>query len=188
MEGTSFLALAKARKTTYEFSSKGVSSADIKLILEAARWSPSCSNTQPWYFVVVKDKKSISRMMGAASYGAFHYDPPLIIALVLNRDCWENADHRCVKDSKLGMYEAYLCIAMPALSMIFEAQELGIDSAMLTPKQEDISAILKTASTDSVPLMIALGYEKKGAFQKKRVRKNISELAFSEQFGRQLNI
>lgn len=54
-----FLSLAKKRKTTYEFSDKLVNDSDIVKILEAGRWAPSCTNTQPWHFIVVKDKKKI---------------------------------------------------------------------------------------------------------------------------------
>ena len=54
-----FLALAKARKTVYEFTEKKVSEADLGKILEAARWAPSANNIQPWHFIVVEDKETI---------------------------------------------------------------------------------------------------------------------------------
>ena len=71
-----FFKLVKSRKTTYEFTDKKIKDADIKKILEAARWAPSCSNVQPWHFIVVKDKKRISDLMKLAFYGAFHSPPP----------------------------------------------------------------------------------------------------------------
>ncbi len=178
-----FLNMAKARKTTYEFSDREVKDSDIKKILDAARWAPSCSNIQPWRFVVVKNKVQISKLMKTATFGAFHSDPALIIAVILDRDCWENAYYSFIKNAKLGVYEAYLCAAMPALSIVFEAQELGINSAMLTPKQEEASDILKIRENDAIPVMIGLGYEKAGAFQKSRIRKDIKLLTSGEYFG-----
>ena len=79
----SFLALAKARKTSYEFSDNEVQNKDVEKILEAARWSPSCSNIQPWHFVIVKDKKEISELIELSYFGDFHTEPPLIIAFIL---------------------------------------------------------------------------------------------------------
>ena len=46
-----FLSLSKSRRTTYEFSDKSVKDKDLNKILEAARWAPSCANSQPWKFI-----------------------------------------------------------------------------------------------------------------------------------------
>ncbi len=129
-----FLNLAKSRKTTYEFTDKEIKNSDIKKILEAARWAPSCSNAQPWRFIVIRNKETITKLIGISSYGGFHTDPALIIVLVLDSECWETSDHRCIKNNKVGTIESYLSIAMPALSMVFEAQELGISTCLLTLK------------------------------------------------------
>ncbi len=71
---------------------------------------------------------------------------------------------------------------MPALSMVFEAQELGINTAIITPEMDAISKLLKLRKGDSVPLVVAFGYEKKGAFQNKRERKPLKELVSYETF------
>jgi nitroreductase len=41
------------------YSDKPVSDESIESILEAGRWAPSCSNTQAWNFVVLKDKDAL---------------------------------------------------------------------------------------------------------------------------------
>ena len=145
-----FLSLAKSRKTVYEFTDRIISVSNIKNLLEAARWSPSCSNIQPWKFIVIEDKKKISELIGTTSYGAFYSDPPLIIAIVLDSNSWKKSDHRCIINSKLGIYEAFISIGMPALSITFEATELGIGSAILTPKDRDAKKILKLKNLDQI--------------------------------------
>lgn len=187
MPSNYFLNLAKTRKTTYEFSDKKVKQSDIKKILEAARWAPSCSNVQPWQFIVVKNKERISELMKTAFYGAFHTNPPIIIAIVLVNECWKDSEHRCDLDSKLGIYEGFLCIGMSALNMILEAQELGIASALLSPHQNIIKT-LRGRKGDFIPLMVAFGYEKKKAFQKKRERKELKKLVSGEYFGRKMKL
>lgn len=183
-----FLTLAKARKTTYEFTDQSIKKSDLLKILEAARWSPSCSNIQPWRFVVVKDKKRISQLIEISLYSVFHTYPTLIICLVLNSELWEKSDHRCVKNNKVGMVDALLSIAMPALSICFEAVDLGIDSCMLTPETKNTSRILRLRKGDAVPIIIGLGYEKKGAFQKPRERKELKEIVYGEFLGRKINL
>ena len=79
-----FLELTKKRKTTYSFSDKQISDSNLNKILEAARWAPSCSNSQPWDFIVVKDKKRVNELMRHVNYGLFHNNPSMIIACVLN--------------------------------------------------------------------------------------------------------
>lgn len=180
---SNFLELAKSRKTTYEFSGKKVKSADIKKILEAARWAPSCSNIQPWYFIVISDKKKISEIVQHSYYGAFHTDPPILIALVLNEGLWAQSEYSGVKNCKVGIRDAFLCLAMPALNMILEAQDLGLNSALVSPEVKIASKTLKLKGNNIAPLVVALGYETQGAFQKKRERKGLKELVFWEYFG-----
>ena len=44
--------------------------------MEAARCT-SCTNIQPWHFIIVKDGKKITELMMSANYGDFHADPTL---------------------------------------------------------------------------------------------------------------
>src|SRR3989344_2581411 len=102
-----FLTLALNRKTTYEFSERKIKDNSILKILEAARWSPSCSNSQPWHFIIIKNAETIKKLINISSYGGFHTDPSLIIAVVLDFECWESSEHRCVVNNKAGTIEAY---------------------------------------------------------------------------------
>jgi len=181
-----FSEMAKKRKTTYEYTNKKIKQGDINKILEAARWAPSCSNIQPWRFVVVLDKKRIESLMNLATYGVFHTNPPAVIAVLLDKDQWSNSEHRCIQNDCLGVYEAHLCAAMPALNICYQALDLGIDSCMLTPRPDEIHELLNLRNGDSVPLIIGLGYEKKGAFQKKRERRNLGEMLSYEYYGGKL--
>ena len=113
----SFLRLTKARKTTYEFSDKQVEDFDINNILEAGRWAPSCSNTQPWHFIVIKNKETIKKLMMTANYGDFHTDPPLMIALVLLTENCPGEGHSCFRGKDSGTYDSYMSVGMSALNM-----------------------------------------------------------------------
>ena len=43
--------ILKNRWSPRAFSERSVSVEDLKAVFEAARWSPSCYNDQPWYFI-----------------------------------------------------------------------------------------------------------------------------------------
>jgi len=178
---SSFLALAKARVSTYEFNKELVTEKDVLKILEAGRWAPSCSNLQPWHFIVVKNHKRIKELMMCANYGDFHTDPPLLIALVLLQRCCPTPNFSCFPVD-LKVNDAFMCLGMAALSMAFEAQDLGVDSCFLTPLQAEAKKILRVSGEDTVPLILGLGHSRQGAFQKPRARKELSEIISYEHF------
>ena len=164
-----FFKLVKTRKTCYEFSEKRVKDKDLKKILEAARWAPSYLNIQPWHFIVIKNKSRISELINGASWGVFHTDPQVIIALVIT-------------DTRRRDVDAKMCIGMAGLIMTLEAKELGIDTCMLTPDRINAAKILKLKEEYEMDLMIGIGYEQKNAFQKERVRKALKTIVSYEKF------
>jgi len=53
-------------------------------LLEVARWTGSSRNTQPWHFVVVRDKDLLRRISQVRTPINWVADAPLAIAIVLN--------------------------------------------------------------------------------------------------------
>jgi len=62
MEYTDYLELVKRRRKMISFTDKKVSNEDILKIIDAARYAPSGMNSQPWEFIVIRDKKSIEEI------------------------------------------------------------------------------------------------------------------------------
>lgn len=52
----SILNLIKRRRTIRKYKNKDIRQDILNKILEGARWAPSPHNTQPWKFVVIKNK------------------------------------------------------------------------------------------------------------------------------------
>ena len=178
-----FLELAKARKTTYEFTDEKVSDKDLNLILEAGNWAPSCTNTQPWHFIIVKDKKRISELMMTANYGDFHVDPSMIIVLVLLSDRCPGEGYSCFRGKDSMVYDSFMGVGMVCLNMALQARYLGVDSCIVTPTQKTVKKLLKIRKSDAVPLLLGLGYQDPKAVQKARVRRPLSKVLSSEIFG-----
>lgn len=68
--------------------------------------------------------------------------------------------------------------------MTLEAADLKIDSCILTPEQDVAKKLLKIKPMDALPLLVGFGYQKRGAFQKKREREELNEMVNYEMFGK----
>jgi len=62
MQIDDFLELARKRRSIRKFKPDPVPDEYVNKILEAARWAISGANSQPWEFIVVKDKETISKL------------------------------------------------------------------------------------------------------------------------------
>ena len=56
------MSVIQKRRSVRVYKSGKVSDAQLSTILEAARWAPSGANTQPWEFVVTRDRKKMKRI------------------------------------------------------------------------------------------------------------------------------
>lgn len=56
----------QGRKSIRRFKQTPVPDEDIKKILDAGRFAPSANNTQPWSFLVIKDRGLLKNMADAA--------------------------------------------------------------------------------------------------------------------------
>jgi nitroreductase len=63
MDYEGFLKLVKTRRSIRSFKPDPVPDEYVERIIEAARWAPSGANSQPWEFIVVKDKQIKDRIV-----------------------------------------------------------------------------------------------------------------------------
>lgn len=56
----------QGRKSIRRFKQTPVSDENVNKILDAGRFAPSANNTQPWRFVVIRDKALLKKMADAA--------------------------------------------------------------------------------------------------------------------------
>ena len=77
--------LTKVRQKR-SFTAKPVSDDDLNELLEVARWSGSSQNTQPWHFVVIRDKDVLAKLGALRPNIGWMADAPLAIALVIDHE------------------------------------------------------------------------------------------------------
>ena len=71
MDYQAFLELVRQRRSIRAFTADPVSDELVDQVIEAARWAPSGTNSQPWEFVVVRDqemKERIARLVKPELY------------------------------------------------------------------------------------------------------------------------
>jgi nitroreductase len=62
MNSEELLDIVRKRRSVRVYRSGKVSGPQLEMILEAARWAPSGANTQPWEFVVTRDRAKMKRV------------------------------------------------------------------------------------------------------------------------------
>jgi nitroreductase len=62
MDTENMLAIIRHRRSVRVYKSGKLTERQLATILEAARWAPSGANTQPWEFVVTRDRKKMKQV------------------------------------------------------------------------------------------------------------------------------
>lgn len=173
----------KARRTTTQFEPNILKDPEIDSVIEAGRWAPSSHNSQPWHFVIVKDRERISKLMRLCSYGMFYSDPPAIIAIVLEPiydDKKALLNKNLIEFANITKYINIGCVIIP---MVLQAESIGLSSAILSPYVKEANAIIGTPKGRETVILIALGREKKSGFKRQKIRKRVEELVSYEKYG-----
>jgi len=166
------------------FKETPVSSADLKIILEAARWSASSSNLQPWRFLVGKKgsethRKIFSTLVGFNQGWAGKPDV-LILGFAELKDAKGNANKYALYD--LGQSAACLCI---------QASALGLHTHSMAGFDHNAAQTAFNLTEDhALGAIIAIGYQDEPSalaneqmLQREvapRERKPLSEIALAE--------
>jgi nitroreductase len=70
----------KTRRSIRTYNSeKEVEDEKIIKCVEAARWAPSASNTQPWELLIIKDKENREWLAEIHPYGSFMSNSPVVV-------------------------------------------------------------------------------------------------------------
>ncbi len=65
-----------------QYTEQPIPKETVMRILEAGRWAGSAKNTQPWRFIVVKERGTLNRLAGCGNYASHLHEAPLAIVVV----------------------------------------------------------------------------------------------------------
>ena len=74
------------RRTVRDYTDEPVSEELVRRLLQAGRMSPSSSDSQPWHFVVVRERDTIAELGEIAKQGPFLAGAPVVMAVCVVDD------------------------------------------------------------------------------------------------------
>lgn len=129
------LKIIKKRRSIREYSDKEIEKEKLDTILESARHAPSASNSQDWFFYVVKDKETRDKIAASEPVLAnqfLHKSPVIIVGCERSLGVVRAATGAVLKavgTRDRGWGEVNVTIALE--HMVLTATELGIGSCWI---------------------------------------------------------
>lgn len=166
------------RRSIRKFQEREVEPELVERLLESARLAPSGSNTQPWNFIVIRDRKIIAQAAWATHRQEWLAKAPLLLACVADgKRRFQDDVFRPVDDystlPELKMMIRDSAIAMEHVSL--EAVTLGLGTCWACWfEQKDIRPVLHVPEDHYVVGLIAVGYPDESP--KPRPRKSMEEM------------
>lgn len=180
--------LLSKRWSPRAFKSNPLETEKLKRILEAARWSPSASNEQPWYFILgCKDDdtyNNIYECLVEFNQSWAKYAPVLMLSIGRNKSLKTGGINRDFRYD-VGQSVAHLNI-QAMQENIYVHQMSGFDP-------EKARSLFKIPDDYNALTALALGYlgdpgmlhpRMQKSEIASRERKPINEFVFSEEFGK----
>ena len=164
------LDIIRHRRSVRRYLDKPVERDKIMLCLEAARLAPSACNSQPWKFIILRDRKIREEVAKATTYGKFLADAPLGIAVVID----PQASTHPVEDG-----------AIATQNMLLASHALGLGACWIgaygSVYEATVSELLRIPKGKRVLSILAIGYP---AESPRSSRKELEELNFTDLYGR----
>ncbi len=159
----------RSRLSVREFKPDPVPERVVRKMLQAARWSPSARNRQPWHFIVIRNRETLDMIGGIASSGGFIGTAPMAVAVVMDRG------GRPEFDSGRSLQQMELTAWAEGVG--------GCVAGVRGEENEKVKDLLGIPEDKDLVTVVAFGYPTDEAVSRTKLRKPISEIAHNERFG-----
>lgn len=159
----------RKRRDIRSYMKKNVPDNAIKKIIEAGRLAPSAMNSQPWHFIVIKNKLTLKELGAYCLSGRFIVDASFAVVVVtdpLNK--WHEIDGaRAVQNMALaGWNEGVGCCWIGAID------------------REKVKEKLNIPGNLHILTILPFGYPEEFTVKRKKMRKSPEEVFHWERFGK----
>lgn len=174
------------RHSKRSYLGKLVPKGALERIFEKIRWTPSCSNNQPWRFVFVQERNRHAELAPALAKGnEWAAKAPILVAV-----CGRRRDDYVRKDDSIEYYQ--FDIGMATMSLLLAAVEEGLMAhPMAGYKAPEVKKALDIPGDCDVLCLVALGYEgsidlldneTRAKDESPRTRKEVGEMIAIDRF------
>jgi nitroreductase len=166
----------RTRRAVRSWLDQNIPDEILSQILEAGQWSPSPLNSQPWHFIVIKQKETLSNLTQMAHHGAYLLEANVVIVVTVTSnatgDPW-------LEEHKQPIYSGACAIQ----NMWLTAWELGVGGCWVTVDDVTTRQFLHIPNDQSILGSLALGYPKvPPAPHSEADRKPLAEIVFYEKY------
>ncbi len=170
----------RKRCSVRQFRDDVIPDDTLHRILEAARWGPSPFNTQPWEFIMIKDKETLKAISKYARYSGYLSKVPMAIAVIVppinSKFSWVES---------IG--EPRFAAAIAVQNMMLAAWEMGIGTCWVSIEREMVAKILNIPDTHFVLMVMPLGYPESIPLEHDdKLRKKIEDSTYYEKYGKKV--
>jgi nitroreductase len=140
----------------------------VRHIVEAGRLTASGGNSQPWHFIVVRNKEILRRLGQLARTGPYIAQAPLAIVVAMDRSPLAISDgSRAIQD------------------MILAGWSQGVGSNWVGYNNlPEVNPLLGIPEEISVLAILPFGYPAEAAGKGQKKRKPLGEIAYKERWGK----
>lgn len=150
------------RRSVRKYSDKMIENEKLMQVLESARLAPSGSNTQPWYFIIVKFEETKEKIMRADHNQQWMMTAPVFIVCVADLSCRIDSSGKLYLDENSPEPELKQIIRDTAVAIehiLLEAESLGLSTCWTGwYEQKDMRPILNVPDDKYVLGVITIGY------------------------------
>jgi len=143
----------KTRRSIRKYKDKVIPEKIIDEIIECGQMAPSAHNTQPWAFVIVKDKSKLEKLSQTHQWAPFVKDAQLCIVLC------------CTKTKDVNKSAMHMSVACAAQNMLLAIHDFGLGSCWTyvhdlkdSSVEEKVKKILEIPKDIEVICMLPIGY------------------------------
>lgn len=141
----------RSRRSIRSYRAQDVPDDLIRMLIDAARHAPSAHDSQPWKFIVVRDRETRERLSKTHRYSKLLKRAPVVIVALGDERL---SPAHFVEDCSASIEN--LLIAAYALGL--GACWVGVHSLDSTKREEYVRAILSIPDHMRVVAMIGIGY------------------------------
>lgn len=158
----------------------------IQKVLDSARLAPSGNNTQPWYFILVKDEELKKKFQVVNHNQKWLSGVPVFIVCVADLNARiEDTNNKVIDDNspEPDVKKIIRDTSIAADHLVLAAQSLGLATCWLAWfEQKDIKPLFDIPDDKFVVAVIALGYGDENPPPKPR--KKLKEIVYYDKWGR----
>lgn len=170
------LEVIKSRRSVRTFQNREVTQETVNQLLDAARWSPSAGNVQPWAFVVVS-KQNLKHNLSLAAYGQKDLEEAPVVIVVC-------ADEKQAEERYGQKGKALYCLqdtAAATQNILLMAYSLGLGTCWIGAfKEEETRKVINAPKNMRPVAMIPVGYPNETP--QTRDRRPLTDIVYKDGF------